>query len=235
MSRAIEINGIEFITTREAAKVANYSNDYISKLAREGRVKGMQLGRQWFVDPTSLQNFLEQKKIEKNLRSEELRRERMLERTAQEVKAAEAKKAESAAGTPSGIVTPATVAALQAFLILSAGFLAGGAFWLSNTLVAEYSRAPQHTAPATQVAQVPQRNGSAQEQTATMTTTLAPESTTAAMLFSSGGSPRKRASMCLSTLGRKWNGQYLSRSWGMVPHWRRYEGDAWWTRDWYSF
>lgn len=86
MSQTIDINGVTFVTTRTAAKLARYSHDYLSKLARDGRVKAVQIGRQWYVDPVSLESFLTSAKLEKEVRRRQLRHERREERQAKELR-----------------------------------------------------------------------------------------------------------------------------------------------------
>lgn len=133
MSSHVEINGQNFITTREAAKVSNYSNDYISKLAREAKVKALQLGRQWYVDPISLNNFIANAVVEKKIRGENLKRERKLER---EAKVAVKRSHDVAKKTAKH--TSSVVVAAQALLILAAGTLAGSSFLLGHTMVSKY-------------------------------------------------------------------------------------------------
>ena len=80
----MEINGISFITSKEAAKKAGYSPDYIARLARERKVVGTQIDRQWFIDPGSLERFLESTRIEKEARKRQLQAERSEERRLRE-------------------------------------------------------------------------------------------------------------------------------------------------------
>ena len=68
-----------YISTREAGKLASLSHDYISKLAREGVIEGVRQGRRWLVSEESVLNFLNELKIEKEKRSEQLRLQRKAE------------------------------------------------------------------------------------------------------------------------------------------------------------
>src|SRR3989344_3521251 len=48
----------DFITTREAAKLAGYSSDYLARLARLGEIVGRQVGRAWLIEVESLRAYL---------------------------------------------------------------------------------------------------------------------------------------------------------------------------------
>ncbi len=84
MSSQIEINGVELVPLKLAAKQVSYSRDYLSKLARDKKVVATQIGRQWFIDMASLQNFVEVSNIEQSLRKKNLREERKRELTAKQ-------------------------------------------------------------------------------------------------------------------------------------------------------
>lgn len=47
------------ISTKEASVISGYSHDYLSRLARTGKVKAEQVGRTWVVDHSSLISFME--------------------------------------------------------------------------------------------------------------------------------------------------------------------------------
>jgi len=47
----------EWITTREAAEIANTSQDYIRILVRDGKVNAKKFGSTWMVDSKSLQQY----------------------------------------------------------------------------------------------------------------------------------------------------------------------------------
>lgn len=84
MSVAIEINGVDFVSVKDAAKLVSYSRDYLSKLAREGKVNATQVGRQWFVEIDSVKKFIENKDLE-----QEVYRRRLSEERKQEIEARE--------------------------------------------------------------------------------------------------------------------------------------------------
>lgn len=79
MSTQIEINGAQLIPLKEAAKRIAYSRDYLAKLAREQKIVATQIGRQWFVDMSSLQTFLDSVALEQEVRKQQLREERKRE------------------------------------------------------------------------------------------------------------------------------------------------------------
>ncbi len=76
MSTTIEINGVNLIPLKEAATAVSYSRDYVARLAREEKIVASQIGRQWFVDPISLERFVIEAKSLEEVRKEELRAER---------------------------------------------------------------------------------------------------------------------------------------------------------------
>ena len=65
---------------REAARLTSYSRDYLTRLAREGKIAAAYLDRQWYVNLDSLRSYAEQAAIEQELRKQQLRRERQRER-----------------------------------------------------------------------------------------------------------------------------------------------------------
>jgi Bacterial surface protein, Ig-like domain len=72
------------ISTKEASKVSGYHGDYLSRLARTGKIAGQRLGRNWLIDPKSLDLFLKQQRVHKivsaqtlaNIRSAEYQKKR---------------------------------------------------------------------------------------------------------------------------------------------------------------
>jgi hypothetical protein len=80
MSEALSINGKNLLPIKEVVGRTKYTRDYIAKLAREGQIVGAQVGRQWFIDETSLARFTETTQLEAEVRKRHLSRERRLER-----------------------------------------------------------------------------------------------------------------------------------------------------------
>ncbi len=52
------IEGKEFISSRRAAEIGKYSNDYIGQLCRSGKIAARMVGRSWYVDRLSLSNYI---------------------------------------------------------------------------------------------------------------------------------------------------------------------------------
>lgn len=69
-----------YLSARDAAALVGYTPDYVTRLAREGKVVAEKEGRQWFVERDSLKLFTLEVEAEKRVRSEELREERRNER-----------------------------------------------------------------------------------------------------------------------------------------------------------
>lgn len=80
MSEELIINGKKCLPIKEVALRTRYTRDYIAKLARDGSIVGVQVGRQWFIDDTSLAKFIETTELEAEVRKRHLSRERRRER-----------------------------------------------------------------------------------------------------------------------------------------------------------
>ena len=68
-----------FVTAKEAAKFVSYSPDYISKLARDGKVAAVREGRQWLVSLEALKHFSLEQQAEQRARQQALREDRLRE------------------------------------------------------------------------------------------------------------------------------------------------------------
>ena len=73
------INGKKYLSASEAAKRFGYTSDYVSKLAREGKVNAQKIDRAWFVDGESLLAFIAEGKRREFERRDELKRDRVRE------------------------------------------------------------------------------------------------------------------------------------------------------------
>ncbi|MDO8567002.1 MAG: DUF5011 domain-containing protein [bacterium] len=60
-----EIFEKKFISTKEAAELSGYTSDYLSRLARSGKISGQRVGHTWFIDRESLAHFLDQQEDRK--------------------------------------------------------------------------------------------------------------------------------------------------------------------------
>lgn len=118
MGQVLRVNGKEYLPSAELGKKFNYTSDYISKLARDEKVLGTQVGRQWFIEPESLRTYIQQLEVEKKINQEHLSRQRKLERQ---------RHSDSHAGTERSASdhTRSLVAAGQALSVMLCGVLTG--------------------------------------------------------------------------------------------------------------
>ncbi len=84
MSTAIEIDGRALYPIKEAAQETSYSRDYVTRLAREGKITATNVGRQWFIDLESLKAYAESASLEQEIRRRQLSEDRKLEREARQ-------------------------------------------------------------------------------------------------------------------------------------------------------
>jgi hypothetical protein len=70
MNKKIFLNGNTYIGSKDAGKLVGYSYDYVSRLAREGKVIAQKVGQSWFIDPESLQSFVASQKSNRELRGQ---------------------------------------------------------------------------------------------------------------------------------------------------------------------
>lgn len=54
--------GSEFVTLAEASKDFPYSQEYLSLLARRGRIEAVKLGRNWFIKKEAIRKYIKSKK-----------------------------------------------------------------------------------------------------------------------------------------------------------------------------
>ncbi|MCK4532023.1 MAG: helix-turn-helix domain-containing protein, partial [Candidatus Aenigmarchaeota archaeon] len=54
--------GSEYISLAEAAEGSPYSQEYLSLLARKGRLESIKLGRNWFVKKEAIKRYIKSKK-----------------------------------------------------------------------------------------------------------------------------------------------------------------------------
>ncbi|MDR3571055.1 MAG: hypothetical protein P4L81_02560, partial [Candidatus Pacebacteria bacterium] len=75
----IFLDGAKYISAGDAAAASGFSRDYITRLARDGKILGRQIDRQWYVSHESLNTFLVAQEKAQELRRKALMRERQLE------------------------------------------------------------------------------------------------------------------------------------------------------------
>lgn len=76
--RKILIGGDEYISSARAAELVGYTKDYVGQLARNGKIKAKRVGRNWYIEETSINkhklsvhyNLTKPKKPHKNVQSE---------------------------------------------------------------------------------------------------------------------------------------------------------------------
>ncbi len=61
------------IPTKAASEFSGYHADYLARLCREGKIEGAQIGRTWFINRASLEEFVKEQEKKKQERAEELR------------------------------------------------------------------------------------------------------------------------------------------------------------------
>jgi len=71
MDQEIFIAKNKYISSKRSAQLYGYTHDYLSRLAKNGLIKGQKFGRAWYLEEESLKNFLEDIKIEKGIQSED--------------------------------------------------------------------------------------------------------------------------------------------------------------------
>jgi len=79
MGAHVEIGNKKLSSIREASSQVSYSRDYVTRLAREGKIFASQIGRQWYVDLESLKNYAEISRIEADIRKAHLSEKRKQE------------------------------------------------------------------------------------------------------------------------------------------------------------
>jgi len=115
MAQSLEVNNKTYLPSVVLAKEFNYTSDYISKLARDEKVLGTRVGRQWFVEPESLRTFILQLEVEKRIIKEDLSIERKRER------------AEKSREHKQGlyVIEPAVVVGGKSVAVVLCGFILG--------------------------------------------------------------------------------------------------------------
>ncbi len=82
MAKELIINEKKYYPSVVLAERFSYTGDYLTKLARDGKVEASKVGRQWFLCEESLTNFVSAASEQKEKRKNDLREERRKERVA---------------------------------------------------------------------------------------------------------------------------------------------------------
>ena len=72
--RTVRIQGIEYVRSRDAARLVQLAGDYVSRLAREELIDGRQVDGLWFVNLASLKSFIRTQDRQKEIWRAELAR-----------------------------------------------------------------------------------------------------------------------------------------------------------------
>ncbi len=84
MAKVLEIDGKKLHSIKSATALVSYSSDYITRLAREGKIVASHIGRQWYIDVESLKHYESIMEIEQSIRKQKLSEERKQERSLRE-------------------------------------------------------------------------------------------------------------------------------------------------------
>lgn len=79
MDSELNFNNKKFLSSKRAGEEASYTNDYVARLCRNGKVKGRMVGRTWYVEEESFQKFLNEHTARKEDRKKQLASERKKE------------------------------------------------------------------------------------------------------------------------------------------------------------
>jgi len=132
MGKNLVVNGKEYYPSAEIAQTFGYTSDYVSRIAREEKIIATRIGRQWFVDKDSFEEFVVLVKQGKQDRSEALKKERQAERMMQEQKVADAHKSSVLYPAVSRVTSPIAghaVALAQSVAVVACGIFAGLLGW----------------------------------------------------------------------------------------------------------
>jgi len=80
MKDQIYINDQIFCAVRVAVAKVSYSKDYITRLAREQKIRAVHIGRNWYVDVDALLRYEEVQALENSVRNRQLKQQRKVER-----------------------------------------------------------------------------------------------------------------------------------------------------------
>src|SRR3989344_3791493 len=71
-SGEIYFEGKKFLSSRRAAELTGYSNDYLARLCRSGKLSGKIVGKSWYIAESSLPHFLFENTLQKKQQNQEL-------------------------------------------------------------------------------------------------------------------------------------------------------------------
>jgi hypothetical protein len=121
-------------------KLVPYGRDYISRLAREGKIAAAQVNRQWYIDTDSLINFYDNSQLEIRARNEYVRELRRVE-----LEAAALVTEASVAVEKSFTIAPYRSAVATVY-VLTVGCLVGMLVWQGASVFIEIGAGSQTAA-----------------------------------------------------------------------------------------
>lgn len=83
---SIDINGKKLLPIKEAISIVDYSRDYLTRLAREKKIVATQIGRMWYVDIDSINNYQEVSLAEQEIKKRQLSDQRKNDLAIKEIK-----------------------------------------------------------------------------------------------------------------------------------------------------
>lgn len=145
MSTVLHLNEKNYVPVSTLVTSVPYSRDHITRLAREQKINSVLIGRQWYVEPSSLQSYIESMELEQAIRQRHLSITRKQERMLQD---------QLAAATASLTVVPAKLARTKVATWWSATVVVCGigVGMLLSAADLFPSRLPLPTIPSTQFA-----------------------------------------------------------------------------------
>ncbi|HVM59062.1 MAG TPA: helix-turn-helix domain-containing protein, partial [Candidatus Paceibacterota bacterium] len=121
------------ITTKEASEISGYAPDYLSRLARDGKISARRIGRSWLIDSASLEAFVRGQDDRNTVRARALARAREEQYLAHRTLSSRAKRAlATSVPTPvrslqKALFRPQAFALLVALAVVGAGAAAAQA------------------------------------------------------------------------------------------------------------
>lgn len=122
------LNEQTFVPVSELTGDFSYSVDYITRLAREKKIKALQLERRWYVYPASLESYASVQEWEKEVRQKQLQADRKREQSSLTHSSKKDSSFVVASGLSLGFAPAVVCGLLFAGGIAGLGFLVGESF-----------------------------------------------------------------------------------------------------------
>lgn len=128
MQEFVTINEKKYYPSSTLSEAFGYTADYIGKLAREEKILGLLIDRQWFIEKNSLEVYLHKIAIEKQIQKDVLSAMRKKERIS-----FSRQKRQSDSGTHTNKCNQFLIATSEALVIMICGILVGVLGWISSS------------------------------------------------------------------------------------------------------